>query len=203
MKRKGLAVLGLVAGLSVLTSMSAFAGQWKQDERGWWWQNDDGSYPTSAWYQIDGNRDGVAEWYYFDSEGWLATNTTIDGKYTVNENGAWVKNGYVQYPAMSLRITPEIAGPYEFPTNIEYFLGITDDMPREESQPSTTQSESTKETSAETADANQGTMTSQEQFFSDLQDKYAAEAEEVLNDPEQLQELIDMMGDGGTAIGVR
>lgn len=139
MKRKGLVTACMVAGLSVLSSMTAFAGEWKQDERGWWWQNDDGSYPTSAWYQIDGNRDGVAEWYYFDSEGWLATNTTIDDKYTVNADGAWVKNGYVQYPAMSLRITPEIAGPYEFPTNIEYFLGITDDMPREESQPSTTQ----------------------------------------------------------------
>ncbi len=127
MKRKGLAITCLVAGLSALTSMSAFAGEWKQDERGWWWQNDDGSYPTSAWYQIDGNRDGVAEWYYFDSEGWLATNITIDGKYTVNADGAWVKNGEVQYPATALRITPEIVGPYEFPTNIEYSLGITDD----------------------------------------------------------------------------
>ena len=29
MKRKGLAVLGLVAGLSVLSSMSAFAGECK------------------------------------------------------------------------------------------------------------------------------------------------------------------------------
>ena len=138
MKRKGLAIAGLVAGLSVLSSMSAFAGEWKQDSNGWWWQNDDGSYPVSTWQWLDGNKDGLSESYYFNEAGYLVTNTTIDG-YTVNADGAWVKNGYVQYPAMSLRITPEIAGPYEFPTNIEYFLGITDDMPREESQPSTTQ----------------------------------------------------------------
>ena len=30
MKRKGLAIAGLVAGLSVLSSMSAFAGEWKR-----------------------------------------------------------------------------------------------------------------------------------------------------------------------------
>ena len=67
MKRKGLAVLGLVAGLSVLSSMSAFAGQWIQEERGWWWQNDDGSYPVSTWEWLDGNNDGFAECYYFVS----------------------------------------------------------------------------------------------------------------------------------------
>lgn len=191
MKRRGLAVLGLVAGLSVLSSMSAFAGQWIQEERGWWWQNDDGSYPTSAWYQIDGNRDGGVEWYYFDSEGWLVTNTTIDDKYTVNEDGAWVKDGYVQFPALALRIPPEIAGPYEFPTNMESFtrtVDATNDMPMEESQPSSIQSEST-EASTEIAGANQGTMTSQEQFFSDLQDKYRAEMEAILNNPEYQEQM--------------
>lgn len=64
--------------------------------------------------------------------------------------------------------------------------------------------ESTKETSAETADANQGTMTSQEQFFSDLQDKYVAEAEAILSDPEVIKKMEELRsGGGGTAIGVR
>ena len=94
MKRKGLAIAGLVAGLSVLSSMSAFAGQWIQEERGWWWQNDDGSYPVSTWKWIDGDKNGNAECYYFDSEGWLVTNTTIDGR-TVNADGAWTENGFV------------------------------------------------------------------------------------------------------------
>ena len=30
MKRKGLVIAGLVAGLSVLTSMTAFAGEWSR-----------------------------------------------------------------------------------------------------------------------------------------------------------------------------
>lgn len=100
MKRKGLAIAGLVAGLSVLSSMSAFAGEWKQDERGWWWQNDDGSYPVSTWQWIDGNKDGLSESYYFNEAGYLVTNTTIDG-YTVNADGAWIENGIVQTQSTS------------------------------------------------------------------------------------------------------
>ncbi len=173
MKRKGLAIAGLVAGLSVLTSMTAFAGEWKQDATGWWWQNDDGSYPVSTWQWLDGNNDGFAERYYFNEAGYLATNTTIDD-YTVNADGAWTENGEVL-------LRPGIVLFADRPV---------EDLPIEGSGEATGQST--------------GTMTSQEQFFSDLQDKYVAEAEEVLNDPEQLQELIDIMGDGGgTAIGVR
>lgn len=172
MKRKGLAIAGLVAGLSVLTSMTAFAGEWKQDATGWWWQNDDGSYPVSTWEWLDGNNDGLSESYYFNEAGYLVTNTTIDG-YTVNADGAWTENGEVL-------LRPGIVLFADRPV---------EDLPIEGSGEATGQST--------------GTMTSQEQFFSDLQDKYVAEAEEVLNDLEQLQELIDMMGDGGTAIGVR
>lgn len=95
MKRKGLVTAGLVAGLSVLSSMSAFAGEWKQDSNGWWWQNDDGSYPVSTWQWLDGNKDGLSESYYFNEAGYLVTNTTIDG-YTVNADGAWTINGTVQ-----------------------------------------------------------------------------------------------------------
>ena len=95
MKRKGLAIAGLVAGLSVLTSMTAFAGEWKQDSNGWWWQNDDGSYPVSTWQWIDGNNDGFAERYYFNEAGYLATNTTIDD-YTVNADGAWTAFDVIQ-----------------------------------------------------------------------------------------------------------
>lgn len=80
MKRKGLAVLGLVAGLSVLSSMSAFAGQWIQEERGWWWQNDDGSYPVSTWEWLDGNNDGFAECYYFNEVLWSSIFVTLVAK---------------------------------------------------------------------------------------------------------------------------
>ena len=42
-------------------SLTAYAGQWKNDSRGWWYQNDDGSYPAATWQWIDSNGDGVAE----------------------------------------------------------------------------------------------------------------------------------------------
>lgn len=95
MKNKKLAVLGITLGLSVLSAMPAFAGQWKQDATGWWYQNEDGSYPTSTWKWIDGNNDGIAESYYFNESGYIVVNTSVEG-YTVNADGAWTVNGIVQ-----------------------------------------------------------------------------------------------------------
>ena len=173
MKRKGLVTACMVAGLSVLSSMTAFAGQWIQEERGWWGQNDDGSYPVSTWKWIDGNKDGLSESYYFNEAGYLATNTTIDG-YTVNADGAWTENGEVL-------LRPGIVLFADRPV---------EDLPIEGSGEATGQST--------------GTMTSQEQFFSDLQDKYRAEAEAILSDPEVIKKMEELRsGGGGTAIGVR
>lgn len=96
----------IAAGLSCLlvisTSMPAFAGQWKQDNTGWWWQDDDGSYPTSTWRWLDGNNDGIAESYYFGADGYMLTNTTTPDGYTVNADGAWTVNGIVQTKSAGL-----------------------------------------------------------------------------------------------------
>ena len=35
------------------------AAEWKHDSKGWWWQNDDGSYPAASWQWLDGNHDGA------------------------------------------------------------------------------------------------------------------------------------------------
>ncbi|MBT9776043.1 hypothetical protein GPL15_05935 [Clostridium sp. MCC353] len=88
----------LAAALVMTFSMSitSFAGTWKQEAEGWWYQNDDGSYPQSGWQWIDGNEDGVAESYYFDENGYLLTNTTTPDGYTVNDGGAWTVDGVVQ-----------------------------------------------------------------------------------------------------------
>lgn len=82
-------------------------GRWQQAADGvrWWWQNADGSYPASAWKEING------QWYYFDSQGYMATGwIEVDGKsyyldpstgamfantrtpdnYWVDASGAWV-----------------------------------------------------------------------------------------------------------------
>ena len=81
--------------MTVGTASTAMAAEWKHDSKGWWWQNDDGSYPVSTWQWIDGNKDGLSESYYFNEAGYLVTNTTIDG-YTVNADGAWTINGQIQ-----------------------------------------------------------------------------------------------------------
>ncbi|MCI8269495.1 MAG: hypothetical protein HFG55_07540 [Lachnospiraceae bacterium] len=89
MKKKQQAVSSVIAviGLSsamALCSLAAYSdsgpgvvNRWKQDERGWWYENQDGSYPVEQWQSI--NR----KWYYFDAEGYMRANCWImtDGKY--------------------------------------------------------------------------------------------------------------------------
>lgn len=82
--------------LAVLMSFMSFAGEWKQDAIGWWWQNDDGSYPAGRWEWLDGNNDGIAESYCFNGSGYLLTDGITPDGYTVNADGAWVENGIVQ-----------------------------------------------------------------------------------------------------------
>lgn len=63
---------------------------------GWWYQNDDGSFPKNSWKWIDGNHDGVS--------GILQVGTVIQG-YQVNlyilriifrgNNGKWLTGGMV------------------------------------------------------------------------------------------------------------
>ena len=88
MKKK--LILGLASASLVLAmSMTAFAGEWKGDSNGWWYDNGNGSYPKATWQWIDGNGDGIAESYYFESDGYLAVDTSVDG-YDVNSDGQWV-----------------------------------------------------------------------------------------------------------------
>ena len=87
-----------MAALTITTSMTmvSFAGQWQQDQIGWWWQEDNGSYPVSQWKEI-GN-----EWYYFNSAGYMAENQWR-GDYYLGADGAmlkdcWTPDGYYVGP---------------------------------------------------------------------------------------------------------
>jgi hypothetical protein len=85
MKKKFIkVVLTMVAILSV-TSMISFAGEWKQDNAGWWYQNDDGSYPSSSWKEVDGKQ------YYFDQSGYMLHDTTTPDGYQVGSDGVWLQ----------------------------------------------------------------------------------------------------------------
>lgn len=93
--RKWTKITLLSAVFALSMSATAFAGQWQQNSTGWWWQEDDGTYPQNTWMWLDGNGDGTAECYYFDSAGYMASNTYVDG-YQIDGNGCWVQNGQVQ-----------------------------------------------------------------------------------------------------------
>lgn len=88
--------LAAVAAFSSIMVSSAWAGTWKQNNVGWWFDNGNGTYPASTWQWIDGNNDGIAECYYFDHAGYMLANTSTPDGYQVNASGAWVQNGAVQ-----------------------------------------------------------------------------------------------------------
>ena len=77
MKKKSCIILA--ASMVLMMSFSAFAGVWKNDAKGWWYENADGSYLRNGWNWVDGNNDGVSESYYFQNDGYLVTNTTVEG----------------------------------------------------------------------------------------------------------------------------
>ena len=68
---------GAAAGGPGAASASA-AGRWIQDEKGWWYQYNDQTYPKDGWFQL-----GTAgDWYYFDKNGYMAAGWVLD-------NGKW------------------------------------------------------------------------------------------------------------------
>ena len=86
---KKVVTLGVTVCLGASSCMTAFAGEWKQDDIGQWYVNDDGSYTTKNWQIID----NVA--YYFGSTGYMLGNTSSwielfeDGSYSIDYgNGA-------------------------------------------------------------------------------------------------------------------
>ena len=109
--KKGV-VLGLGLILSIGLSFVSYAGEWKQDTNGQWWQNDDGTYPKSSWQWIDGNQDGIAECYYFDENGYMMSDTTTPDKYQVNADGAWVVDGVVQSQSSTTETLSKSYGGY-------------------------------------------------------------------------------------------
>lgn len=87
MKKRGLVTVGLIFIMSVSSALSVYAGEWKQDTKGWWWQEDNGSYPVNAWKEINGKN------YYFGSDGYMLTNTTTPDGYKVGADGDWIQEG--------------------------------------------------------------------------------------------------------------
>ena len=82
--------ISIAVGLSVLLSFASFAGEWQQDTTGWWYSEDDGTYPVNQWQEIDGKQ------YYFNEKGYMLSDTTTPDGYKVGADGAWVQDGVTQ-----------------------------------------------------------------------------------------------------------
>ena len=96
-----LATLTFTALTVIPANITAQAGQWHIQDGRWWYQNEDGSWMHDGWQWIDANGDGLAECYYFDSNGYLLTTSTTPDEFFVNENGAWTVNNVVQTKNMA------------------------------------------------------------------------------------------------------
>ena len=98
MKKLKLLICSVFSFVVLMTCFcfDSFAGSWREETGTWRYIKDDGSYPTNQWMWIDGNFDGYAECYYFDSEGHCSINTTTQDGFRVDENGAWTVNEAVQ-----------------------------------------------------------------------------------------------------------
>ena len=87
MKKRFYLALSALAISTALTIL-VFAGTWKQDNTGWWYERDDKSFPVSVWEQIDGS------WYYFNESGYILSNQWF-GNYYLGSTGAMLTNTVV------------------------------------------------------------------------------------------------------------
>lgn len=84
-------------------------GSWKKDTKGWWFDNENGTYPKNTWKYIDGNwyyfnnsgymvtgwlNEG-GNWYYLESNGKMAANKWVEGKYYMKSNGVMATDEWI------------------------------------------------------------------------------------------------------------
>ena len=79
----------LIAATAILCTLTApaYAGSWQQDGNGWWYANDDGTYPVSSWAFLDG------AWYHFNNEGYMDTGWLYDNNPYANLVPTYVVRG--------------------------------------------------------------------------------------------------------------
>ena len=71
-----------------LSLVSTKAG-WRNDDAGWWYVREDGTYPVNQWEKIDG------KWYHFDSRGYMQTGwLKLNGKWYYLAPGGAMQIGW-------------------------------------------------------------------------------------------------------------
>lgn len=84
MRMKGIYALVMGIAIALVSTFAACAGTWQKDAKGWWYQNEDGSYARSQWIEDRG------KWYYFNSKGYMLSDTTTPDGYQVGSDGALI-----------------------------------------------------------------------------------------------------------------
>lgn len=64
--------------------MSSAAG-WESVGTDWKFKQEDGTYVTNAWKQVDG------KWYYFNESSLMVTDQATPDGYYVNADGVWIQ----------------------------------------------------------------------------------------------------------------
>ena len=88
---------GAMLASTPATLQDVNAAAWKKNSTGWWWQEDNGSYPQNAFKQVNGQT------YYFDGRGYMVTGwkKVNNNWYYFNPNGAmatgWKQAGNTWY----------------------------------------------------------------------------------------------------------
>jgi len=67
---------------AALAEAPSYDEGWQHDEKGWWYQNKDGSYPVNGWAYLTEQTGGTSGWYLFDESGYMLTGyqTAPDGR---------------------------------------------------------------------------------------------------------------------------
>ena len=65
MKQKLSCIVFLALVMLVISISPIYAGNWKKDNKGWWYQENDGTYPKDDYKYVN------EQWYYFDQEGYM------------------------------------------------------------------------------------------------------------------------------------
>lgn len=101
MKKKLLTALAAVAML-ICFPLTAYAGEWQQDYKGYWYINDDGTKPIAKWEQIDG------KWYYFRTDGYRNTGwVKVDGKWYYCEPTGEMRTTTLQTDVFTFRFNAD------------------------------------------------------------------------------------------------
>lgn len=91
----------LSAAMVVGSAMPAFAAEWKKDDIGWWYAEDNGQYPTATWKFINNN------WFYFQTSGYASTGWIFEnGRWYFADSDCYMLTGWVNVEGKYYYLNP-------------------------------------------------------------------------------------------------